>query len=82
MIYRVTVRKTASDQPRGCATTYATTVAYCGTSLTAARIAYLREQPQDYWRGWGNAARETTIEAHEEAPDDIAAHDGEEVRST
>lgn len=82
MIYRVSIRTTASDQPRGCDTAYSTTVAYCGTSLTQARIAYLREQPQDYWRGFGNAARETTIEAHEEAPDDIAANDGEEVRRT
>lgn len=77
MIYRVTIRTTASDQPRGCGASWATKVAYCGTSLTEARIAYLREEPMDYWRGYGNAARETLIERHEEAPEDLSSNEGE-----
>lgn len=69
MIYRVIAKKTGSYQPGenhfGC------TVLYCGTSLEDARIAYLKSEPDDEYRGYGNRYRSTEIEQFESEPEEI-----------
>lgn len=78
-IYRVIVRTTGSKQPGKGSTHWSREVAYCGPSLRDARVAYLREEAQDYGGSYGNRCRETLIEQHEAEPDDIATSDGEQI---
>ena len=69
-IYRVVVKTTGSLQPGG--TTWQRRAIYCGPSLRDARIAYLREEPDDRgFGGYGNASRETIIERHDARPEKI-----------
>ena len=79
-IYRVSVRSTGSVQP-GCGSYWQSEVIYCGPSLRDARVAYLRSEAEDYWRGHGNAARETLIERHEAEPEDIETTECERVEA-
>jgi hypothetical protein len=77
MIYRVTIKTTGSLQPSG--TFWEREVAYCGTDLEEARVAYLREEVKDYWHGYGNRARETTIRQFESTPEDIDDRTADEI---
>lgn len=77
-VYRVVVKQTGSIQPSS--TFWNRRVAYCGPSLRDARVAYLREEAEDYWQGYGNSARETTIEQHDAEPEDITEVEPQEVK--
>jgi hypothetical protein len=72
MLYRVKTRETGSKQPSG--TYWRNTVIYIGHNVDEARIAFHREEPQDFGGGYGNRARETVFEilADEELPEDDA----------
>lgn len=75
VIYRVRARATHSVQPGRGATTWLDEVLYCGADRTAARVAYHRSAPQDYYRGYGNSARKTAMDVIEDAGTDDAADD-------
>jgi hypothetical protein len=66
-LYRVLVKTTHSLQPSG--TTWSNEVLYCGESSTEARVVYHKSRPLDYWRGYGNQARDTKMQVLDE--DDI-----------
>jgi len=68
-IYRVIVKTTSSLQPRG--NLWQQKTVYCGLSLRDARIAYLRNEAEDFSGGFGNQARQTVIEKHDAEPENI-----------
>lgn len=76
-IYRVIVRTTNSLQPGYGATSWQREVVYCGPSLCDARVAYLREEPNDRDGSYGNSCRETRIERHDAEPEEIDDRDGD-----
>jgi len=78
-IYRVVVKTTGSLQPSS--TFWNRETVYCGPSLRDARVAYLRSETQDHGAGYGNRARETTIERHDAEPDDIATTDHKTIEA-
>lgn len=72
-LYRVTVKTTNSVQPG--TTFWQTEMIYCGDDRDDARVAYHSESVTDYWRGYGNAARETVVEVIDDAGTDSFADD-------